>query len=86
MTLRSSAAREIVHVAAAQMLVGGDPRTNLRRILTVLDTAARNRSDVVCFPEVCLVNDYEDATDVGAYLDEIRASLGRDKSGDQAAG
>jgi predicted amidohydrolase len=55
------------------MLVGDDPDVNLRKILTFLDTAAGRRSDIVCFPEACLVNDYRGAVVVDGYLDEIRA-------------
>jgi predicted amidohydrolase len=55
------------------MLVGRDARLNLERILRFIEKSAEKGSDIVCMPEACLVNDYQNVVPVEKYLRRVRS-------------
>ncbi len=44
-------------IAAAQMEVTEDAEKNLHTILTCIEAAAKRKADIICFPEICLIDD-----------------------------
>ena len=60
-------------VAAAQMNVTDDTERNLRSILRFMEKAAKMRSDIVCFPEACLVSDEKNAVSITRHLRAIES-------------
>ncbi|MGH2639842.1 MAG: nitrilase-related carbon-nitrogen hydrolase, partial [Rhabdochlamydiaceae bacterium] len=64
--------RCLVKVAVAQMLVQHSATRNLQRILKFLEMAARQRSDIVCFPETCLIRDEKQAASAPSFFKKLQ--------------
>jgi len=62
-----------LRVTLAQLTASpADVRANLRQMLSLLDAAARDRADLVCFPELCLPGYMIDPASYStAVLDEL---------------
>ncbi|MFQ5998209.1 MAG: carbon-nitrogen hydrolase family protein [Candidatus Bathyarchaeia archaeon] len=60
--------RSRLNVATAQMLVTNDPESNLKTMLRFMEKAASRNSDIVCFPEACLVNDKRNVISIRRHL------------------
>ena len=65
--------RSRLNVAAAQMLVATDPELNLKTMLRFMEKAASRNSDIVCFPEACLVNDKQNVISIQRHLGIIQS-------------
>ena len=70
---RTSASPSQIKVAAVQMLVEDDPNVNLKNILSFMERAAAKKSDIVCFPETCLVPDERNTMPIKKHLQAIQS-------------
>lgn len=62
----------MVRVAAAQMRITGNVKTNLAEILTTIKKASKNGAQFLCLPEICLVNEETNIPSISKETKRIR--------------